>query len=414
MTVFLEISLFIADLDPAQEACSPLPLSYEREVKEKVFSYVALNWLVLKVWFDILTPKQVMFFKPAIDKLEEQGHELLCTSREYREANDLARLKQIDLKVVGRHGGAEKSQKLWQSAKRMLKLTELISAFEPDIAISFSSPEACRVAFGLGIKSIGFNDSPHADAVAKLSVPLLDLLLCPWVIPYTSWIRYGVPRRNIIRYKGLDPIVWLSRDPMVRSCLSAESSSVWNRKSHVTQKKTILVRMEEAKASYIAYKKFGDRTVKMLDRLINKLSDMANFIILCRYEDQRAFISSRYLGSVTVIPQVVDGLSLISQSDIFIGAGGTMTAEAALVGKPTISIAPASFYVEKYLLSQGLILKASSPEELEKITRSIISDNTYAKRQVRKATQTLSKMEDPIEKLLNLLTNKGNIIKLGK
>ena len=88
-----------------------------------------------------------MFFKPAIDILTAQGHELLCTSREYREANELARLRKIDLKVVGKHGGAERSHKLWQSASRVLKLTEMISAFEPEAAISFSSPEACRVAF---------------------------------------------------------------------------------------------------------------------------------------------------------------------------------------------------------------------------------------------------------------------------
>lgn len=355
-----------------------------------------------------------MFFNPAIDMLKEQGHELLCTSREYREANELAQLKQIDLKVVGRHGGAEKGQKLWQSASRMLKLTELIGTFKPDVAVSFSSPEACRVAFGLGIKSIGFNDSPHADAVAKLSVPLLDLLLCPWIIPYTSWIRFGVPRKHIIRYRGLDPIAWLKRDPIAKRSLSFKGTNyLKNKKSLSKRKRTVLIRMEEAKASYIAYRNFADNTVKKLDRLINNLSDIANFIILCRYEDQRAFISSRYPGRVNVIPHVVNGLSLISQSDVFIGAGGTMTAEAALVGKPTISIAPASFYVEKYLLSQGLVLKASTPEELEKITRNIITDNRYASRQVRKATRAVKRMEDPIEKLVSLLTNKDNIIKLG-
>ena len=139
-------------------------------------------------------------------------------------------------------------------------------------------------------------------------------------------------------------------------------------------KKTILIRMEEAQASYIADKNFVDSTIDMIDRIIKNLSDVANFCILCRYEDQRKEISARYLDKANVISNVIDGVALISQSDIFIGAGGTMTTEAALLGKPTISIAPVSFYVEKYLVSRGLAEKASSPEALEKITRKMATD----------------------------------------
>jgi hypothetical protein len=61
--------------------------------------------------------------------------------------------------------------------------------------------------------------------------------------------------------------------------------------------------------------------------------------------------------------------------------------------------------VEKYLVSQGLIRKASSPEELEKITRMIATDHGYADKQLRKATRAINKMEDPMEKLVSLLTN---------
>jgi predicted glycosyltransferase len=125
---------------------------------------------------------------------------------------------------------------------------------------------------------------------------------------------------------------------------------------------------------------------------------------LCRYEDQRKEISARYLDKANVISNVIDGVALISQSDIFIGAGGTMTTEAALLGKPTISIAPVSYYVEKYLVSRGLAEKASSPEELEKITRKMATDQYYAQKQLKLATRAIEKMEDPMEKLLLLLT----------
>jgi len=81
-----------------------------------------------------------------------------------------------------------------------------------------------------------------------------------------------------------------------------------------------------------------------------------------------------------------------------------MTTEAALLGKPTISIAPVSFYVEKYLVSCGLAEKASSPEALEKITRKMATDQYYAQKQLKRATRAIEKMEDPMEKLVLLLT----------
>jgi uncharacterized protein len=361
---------------------------------------------LLRIWFDILTPKQVMFFKPAVDLLKKHDHEILCTSREYREANELAKIRHFSLKIVGKHGGAGRSQKLWQSANRILKLTDIINAFEPNVAVSFSSPEACRVAFGLGIRNLGFNDSPHADAVAKLSLPLLDLLLCPWIIPNSSWIRYGIQRKKIIKYRGLDPVAWLKRLDKLPS--SKPNSHTYRFQKHSIssdgKKKAILIRMEEAQASYIANKKFRDATVEMIDRIICNLSDIANFCILCRYEDQKRQISERYSDRANVVSGVVDGLDLISQSDIFIGAGGTMTTEAALLGKPTISIAPVSFYVEKYLVSSGLAEKASSPKRLEEITRKIVADRNYAHRQTKIASSIIRKMEDPIEKLVLLLT----------
>ncbi len=349
---------------------------------------------LLRIWFDILTPKQVMFFEPAIVMLKKHGHEVLCTSREYREANELANLRHINLKKVGKHGGAEKSQKLWESANRVLELTDLINSYEPNVAVSFSSPEACRVAFGLGIGNVGFNDSPHASAVAKLSLPLIDSLLCPWIIPSSCWLKYGLQKRNIIKYRALDPVAWLRR---IGKFPHMESDSR-------SKKKTVLIRMVETEASYIIDEKSRDTTMEMIDRIIDNLSDIAKFHILCRYKDQQTQVASRYSEKANIISNVIDGIHLLSQSDIFIGAGGTMTAEAALLGKPTISIAPVSFYVEKYLISQGLAKKATSPERLEKITRKMITDEKYAHKQLKIARKLVNKMEDPIEKLALVLT----------
>jgi predicted glycosyltransferase len=160
----------------------------------------------VRIWIDVLTPKQVMFFKHSVDLLKEKDHELLCTGRNYRECVKLSRLKKLDLKIVGKFGGSSKYDKLRASSSRIFDLTKEIRDFEPGLCISFSSPEAARVSFGLGIPHVTFSDSPHAHAVQRLTIPFVNNLLCPWVIPYSAWKNLGISKNQIIRYHALDPV----------------------------------------------------------------------------------------------------------------------------------------------------------------------------------------------------------------
>ena len=327
-----------------------------------------------------------MFFKSAVSLLRQSGQDVLCTSRRYREAIELAKLKQLDLTIVGSHGGADRYDKLRESASRTLELAKVVRCFEPDVALTFSSPEGARVAFGLGIKHIGFNDSPHAQAVAKLTIPLISKLLCPWVIPYSAWTGFGIARNNICRYHALDPVAWLRHS---------------ERQEDILEDKTILLRLEESKASYIADNNL--ETSKMIDELVNELSDSVRIVILCRYQDQIAEIESRYEKKVNVIKDIVDGTSLIRSNLLFVGAGGTMTAEAALLGKPTISIAPIQYSVEQYLMRVGLVKKATDSKTLVKLCKNLISDQKYQQAQKKKAKRILVEMEDPTDRIISAI-----------
>ena len=123
----------------------------------------------MRIWFDVLTPKQVVFFEPMVGRLRKR-HEVLCTSRRYREAEALARLRGMDLERVGRHGGAGAGSKLDAGLSRARSLAGRVARFGPDAAVSLCSPEASRVAFGLGVRHVAFSDAPHAEAVMRLRV----------------------------------------------------------------------------------------------------------------------------------------------------------------------------------------------------------------------------------------------------
>ena len=303
---------------------------------------------------------------------------------------ELARIKKLDLTFVGSHGGADRYNKLREGARRTYELAEVVKQFGPDVAVTFSSPEGSRVAFGLGIRHIGFNDSPHAEAVAKLTIPLTSKLYCPWVIPRYAWSGYGIPKKNIVHYRALDPAAWLKHHNNDDDIQEVKQ-----------ERKMILLRLEESKASYIADKKIN--TIKMIDRFVDELWQSANIVVLCRYKDQIADIESRYGNKVQVLRNVVEGTNLIKSTQLFVGAGGTMTAEAALLGKPTISIAPIQFYVEKYLIRSGLVKRAIDSSSLIRLGTKMMSDKGYVQTQQKRAARILRRMEDPTESMISAL-----------
>ena len=123
----------------------------------------------LKIWFDILTPKQLLFFEPMIRRIKK-NHTVLCTSRDYNQVTQLAKIRNLRLVMVGKHGGSKMHDKLNASLRRAKLLSMRIKKFSPDMTISFCSPEAARVSYGLDIAHICFSDSPHANAVMRLSL----------------------------------------------------------------------------------------------------------------------------------------------------------------------------------------------------------------------------------------------------
>ncbi len=366
-----------------------------------------------------------MFFKPAVDILKRRNIDILCTSRKYREANELSKLKGLDLLLVGSHGGASLYNKLYQSTNRIIELSKIINNFSPDLVISFSSPEASRVSFGLGITHLGFNDSPHAEAVARLTIPLITKLFSPSMIPLSAWIKYGIPKDQIITYNGLDPVAWLiKRDTSSLSpsysFTSTETDDIIDAKKESDKKnrntdlladlkinpskKTILVRLEESKAAYIINQQEKRITVsplELIDYAVNHFGERNNIVILCRYQDQIREISKRYKNKAIVLTKVVDGLDLLKSIDVFIGAGGTMTAESALLGIPTISIAPVRFYIDDFLKKTGLVKRAFTASQMVNSINSFLVDEDYCSRLKIKANKVLNEMEDPIEKLVS-------------
>ena len=340
----------------------------------------------MKIWIDILTPKQLLFSEAIIAKFGGK-HQILCTSREYNEVTKLAKIRRFRLVLVGKHGGGKKETKLKASIDRMGILSNKIKSFSPDLAISFCSPEAARISFGLGIKHVAFCDSPQAEAVMRLTLPLIQKLLIPKTIPKKEFTKFGINEKNIISYNAIDAAVTIKRKIEEKNTLPFQNKD----------KKNILIRVEEQEAAYVLK---SNKIISIIKNIIKNHSEQ-NIVILGRYTQQIKKMQKIVGNKARVVKMSFDGKVLLNNTDVFIGSGGTMTAESALMGIPTISYNAVPNPIENYLVKKGLVKREMDPDKINRYVSKIFkSSNKINQIRAKKITK---QMEDPVKKLVKAI-----------
>ncbi len=339
----------------------------------------------MKIWFDILTPKQLLFFEPMIKKLQK-NNKILCTSRKYSEVTKLAKIRNFKLKIIGMHGGAKQYDKLAASLDRMQNLAKIIKNFSPNVTVSFCSPEAARISYGLGVKHIAFSDSPHANAVMRLSIPLIQKLMIPWIIPKKEFTKFGIDKKHIIQYKMVDGAL-ISKRIIKKQKIPFSKN----------KKKIILFRVEEEKA---AYSSKNSNTISILKEIVSKLCKYS-IVVSIRYNSQEKNLKKLFGKKIKILKMSYDGKLLLENTDLFIGSGGTMTAESAFLGKPTISYNAVPNLIEEYLVRKKLVIREKNPVKIVRIIEHMLnSSDQISKKRVKKILET---MEDPSEKLFKII-----------
>ncbi len=345
------------------------------------------------IWVDFVAPKDVLYFKSMIKRLKNRGDTVIATTRKFREVNELMRLNNIEAEILGRYGGGSLKGKLVAGAKRIIKLADYISRFDVDVLVSYCSPEATRVAFGLQIPIINIYDAPHAVKQVLLVSRLVDVHLSPKCIPKEDWLELGFKPEQLTFYDAIDPAAWLKN-------FSPDEKIIKNLGLN-PDKKIVVVRAEEAFASYLLNKASDDDP--LISPLINellKLKEELQIVVLYRYGRQKS--SLKKISSKLIIPEhVIDSASLISRSILFIGGGGTMSCEAALLGTPTISFFPGRLYYEEPLIKENLLYHPKELNQAKKLIKETLSQpQEYFDAFKERARLLLNRMEDPTDKLI--------------
>ena len=309
----------------------------------------------------------------------KKNHTVLCTSRDYQQVTQLAKIRGLKLKIIGKHGGTKRHDKLNASLHRSKSLSLRIKQFSPDITVSFCSPEAARVSYGLGISHICFSDSPHATAVMRLVVPLVQKLLIPWIIPKKEFTKFGIDSKDIVSYRAIDAAIIAKRK------ISKNNKT----RSKKNVRKIILVRVEEEYASYSTKRR---PAIPIIKEILKNFSN-EEIVVMGRYSSQVKHLEQVFGKKIRVLNKVVDSKKLLENTDVFIGSGGTMTAESALLGIPTISYNAVPNIIETYLVKKKLVIRKTNPKQIANSIEKILrSSNSGIKKRSKKM---MNSMEDP-------------------
>jgi hypothetical protein len=347
------------------------------------------------IWIDIEQPKAAIMFNSLIEQFQEDGVNLLITARDYDSTFQILDDHDVDYIKVGKHGGASLEEKLKTHIKRLEELFTYVVEFNPDYLVNFISVEAIRIAYGLQIPSIGFNDEPRNEPVCKLIFPFIDKLITPKCIPKESYIELYADPKKIIRYNGIDEIGWLSNfkpDPSVLEHYDLQMGNY------------VIMRSEPSAACYFINKLKPDETMlsEIFPQIYKEFPNHKYFLLarnrnqeeflrktLKKYEDNPNLIITRYL------PNLDD---YCFYSGLVISGGGTIVRESSLLSVPSIEFFPGpTAPQEMFLKNNGFPLEHI--EELNRIIdRSVhVLNQGFDNDRIKHFKKKIQQFENPVK-----------------
>jgi predicted glycosyltransferase len=286
----------------------------------------------MNIWFDLSNSPHINMFNAMIRELKKK-HQVIVTCRPLANTVELLEMHKIEHTVVGTHYGRSKFRKAYGYPIRVLQLINFLKRRNVDVAVSQSSFHSPLVARCIGARSLYLNDNEHALGNVP-AFAFANRIMVPEFLTMENLVRQGARLHKVIKYPGVKEGIYLWQ--RMKSFRTNQSS-----------RHRIYIRPEPWTAQY--YK--GERN--FLDDTILNMQAQAHVTILPRTADQFRHYSQEKFSHINVLTNVLDVDEIAASCDLFIGAGGTMTREMAVLGIPTISVYRDELLdVDKYLLSE--------------------------------------------------------------
>ncbi len=281
----------------------------------------------MRVWIDLATPPHPLLFAPVSRRLEELGHRVLITARDHAETIQLAAGRWSRFDVLGSPSPSGRIRKARAVAARVRALRAWAERHGPDVALSHNSYAQIVAARSSGIPAVTAMDYEYQPA-NHVAFRLASLILLPEALPEEVARSQGARGVKVWRYPGLKEALYVGDfepDPGSAEKLGIERGP---------DDALVVVRTPPSRALYHRLEN------PLFGQVVATLGDQPRVrgAILPRYPEQRSALQELGLPNFVIPDGAIDARSLMYEADLVIGAGGTMSREAALMGVPTLSL----------------------------------------------------------------------------
>jgi uncharacterized protein len=325
----------------------------------------------MKILFDIGHPAHVHYFKNVIAIISSKGHQFKIVARDKDVTFSL--LDYYGLKYESRGAGAKTLLgKFLYLLKANYYIYKVSRAFKPDLFVSFGSPYAAQVSTLLGKPHLAFDDTEHATLEHAMYVPFTNLILTPDCF-----------------YKSLGEKHFLFPGCMELSYLHPKyfipSDTILDRLGLEKAERYVLLRFVSWNASH----DIGQEGInyKIKQDLVRELSKHCRVFISSESELPKDL--AKY--QIQTPPELMH--DVLASASLYIGEGGTMATECAVLGTPAIFVNSLSMGYIKSLEKAKLLYSIEPEAVIGKALELIQNTESNREHQLRKEKMLSEKID---------------------
>jgi uncharacterized protein len=269
-----------------------------------------------RIIFDVGHPGQVHQFKNLYWLLEGKGWDCLFVAKNKEFTIELLTNYKLKYELIGGNR-VGLLKKIINIPREYIKFYRIVRKFKPSIVLNRFAIYSSHISWLFRIPVLAFSDTEHASFFHKFTLPFIKY-------KFTGKTYFKSLGKNHLRFNSSIELFYLHPNYFIPSKESVEKHGI------DTNSNYFILRF----VSWNAHHDIGEKGLSVADKkqLVSFLSKHGR--VLISSEQSLPFELERY--KIHIPPENI--LDVMAYSSLYIGEGGTMASEAALVGTQSIYI----------------------------------------------------------------------------